>query len=1047
MPSVETERRYRPASGRRTPQKRKPPKRGTPVRNGVLLAVLAVALAALVIVLPKDGAPAPATVLASGDGTQATAAPGVSMLRISEVMASNRAAFPDEKGAYPDWVEITNTGEELVSLAGVGLSDRGDRVLFLFPNITLAPGKNVIVFCDDMNQNKAGASLHARFKISSLGETIYLYDPSGIVIDACEVPALMADTSYALSGKEWIITEQFTPGYPNSAEGYAAFRAEAVKAGHALVINEICASNRTTLKDEDGEYSDWIELYNGGSAPIRLSDYALSDDEGTLVKWRFPQGAVIQPGEYYLVFASGKNRAGGDGLHPHTNFKLAAEGEAVILSDILSQQIDRTAYDNLGKDCSWGRVEGVSGQWQVFTSPTPGLPNNRASEIIMDRRLRASNTSGLFISEVIATNPGTETSYGMTSYDWIEIENRSDTSVNLKGYGLSDSVNRPRKWQFGNAVIPAGGSLLVFPSGLTESPTGSDAIHIPFRLSALGETLVLSDPSGNILDKLVVPRLEPGVSYGRDFDLDGLFYYDTPTAGKANAGGFEGYAPKPVPDVPGGIYTRTLEVSITVPEGTRVKYTLDGSIPDDEKGEWYEGPFTISDSAVLRARGYREGLKPSEAVTATYLMNVYHLLPVISLVTDPNNLYNGVNGILDVGTEEDFSRVPFDDAIYWEKTPYPGNFEFFTADGLSKINLGIELQLHGQFSLDHAQKSFRVTAKGRYGANSIDYAFFEDRPFTSYQSIILRNGGNDGRYTRVVDALQSKIVDWTDSKIIHMASTPAIVYLNGEYWGHYNLRERINKHSICAYEGWDDPENIDFIKGGSNALQGTMTNYRSLIKYVKEHDLAKDPEALQTVLDWIDIDSCFDFYIFQMYFANTDAGNIKMYRQRQTGSKWHWILYDLDWGYYNSANDGCFIWLDPKGAGSMNYDNTIIRKLLEVPELRDQFLKRYGYLYQNFFKDTPRVLALLDSLVLEIEPELTMHFIRWAGEQHPAVSEEPVTPEGNYNYWAGRVTRLRRVIKRSPNLAWGYVQAWFELTDAQMLSYFGERPPIPEDAQ
>ncbi|MDL2318765.1 lamin tail domain-containing protein [Eubacteriales bacterium OttesenSCG-928-A19] len=1030
------------------PQK-KAPSPGTPVRNTLMLVIFAAVLIAMVVLLPKEPQKPMATVLTpDGSTLSATEAEDVP-IRISEVMASNRNAYPDEKGNYPDWLEITNTGDEPVNIGDIGLSDRDDRVLFLFPNMTLDAGEYLIVFCDDTNANDPEKPLHARFKISSLGETIYLFNQAGVIMDSVVVPGLGADMSYALMQSGWVTTEQYTPGYPNTDAGYEAFRSQAVGSADGLVINELVASNVTTLQDEDGDYPDWIELYNGGTTPVDLSYYALSDDETDLVKWRFPQGAVIQPNSYYLVFASGKDRTGEAGRHPHTNFKLAAEGETVILSDILCQQIDRVSYDNLGKDVSWGRVEGMEESWAVFQQPTPGMPNNQTSAVEMDARMRASNTSGVFISEVVITSSGVDTPYGNTSYDWIEIVNLGSAEVDLTGWGLSDKISRPRKWQFPAKTIQPGEYMIVFPSGLTESPTGSDAIHVPFRLSALGETITLSDPQGKILDKLVVPTLETNNSYGRNFDQGGLFYYEIPTAGERNlTQGFSGYAQKPTISMAGGIFTKPVSVTITAPSTARVRYTLDGSIPTLDNGHDYIGQvIELTEPTPLRARGFTDGLKPSEIATETYLVNIYHTLPIIALTVDPYDLYNPDDGMLaeDEELKATYTKVPFEDLTYWKKTPHPGNFEYFLPEGEQMLNQGVEIQLNGQFSLDQAQKSFRVTARARYGTGTMAYPFFEDRPFLEYQAVVLRSGGQDGKYTRIIDALQSKIIDWTDSTVIHMASTPVIVFINGEYWGHYNLRERINKHSIAAYEGIEDPENIDFIKGDNHVINGTFSNYRSLRDYCKNHDL-NDPEALQTVLDWIDVDNYFDFMIFQIYFGNTDAGNIKYYRERKTGAKWRWVVFDLDWGYFNSQRDGCYVWLKPEGAGQQRFNNIVIRRLLEVPEMRDKFLRRYGQLFQETLSDTDRIRALADEMIGVIEPELTLHFNRWAGLNHPLVSEEPTTAEGLEAYWRSHVSRMQNVFKKRPHYAWQHVKDWFELSDEEMIGYFGPQPEIPADA-
>ena len=1030
-------------------RKGKAAKAGTPIRNGLLLLGFAGLLALLVVFLPKNPGRNTAIVLAPGaEGGEGILVAGPP-LQISEVMASNHSAWPDDQGKYADWLEIENTSDAPVNLSGIGLSDREDRVLFLFPDVELAARDRVVVFCDDANQADKGRAFHARFKISAVGEILYLFDGNAQIIDVVQTPALNSDVSYSKIGNEWAVTEKCTPGYPNTEEGYAQLLQSMVGGADGLVINEVLASNRATIADEDGEYSDWIELYNGGALPVDLYNYVLSDDQTKLVKWRFPKGAVIAPGEYYLVFASGKNRPGNGGdIRPHTNFSLSAEGETIILSDILSQPVDRVTYENLAKDTSFGRVVGMEHSFQIMRAPTPGMANDRSSELEMDKRMRRANHTGVFISEVVTTSTGIETSYGKTSYDWVEIVNLSTEAVNLRNWGLSDNIGRPRKWQFPDIMIASGECMLVFTSGLQQSPTRSGALHADFRLSALGETLVLSDAEGHILDKLVVPKLETNTSYGRSFDRDGLFYYDTPTPGELNWGeSFIGYALAPTIEQKGALLTRPTTVTIAVPSGTSVRYTLDGSEPTQTNGENYTGAIEISRAAVLRARGFAEGLKPSEIVTESYLINAYHILPVVSLTVDPKDLWDPLTGIYTFGLDEEelTSQRDFSNAVYRvikkdrSLRERPGNFELFSPEGEQLINMGLATQLHGQFSLDLAQKSFRLSAKSKYGGSIIPYAFFEDRPFSQYQAIILRNGGNDGSYSRIVDALISKMVDWTDSEIIHMASTPVIAYLNGQYWGHYDIRERINTQSIAAYEGWPDADKIDLIKGNNQVIDGAYNDYGALIDYVKTHDL-NDPEALQTVQNWVDIDNYFDYMIFEMYFANTDTLNIKFYRQQAPGAKWKWVFFDMDWAYFQRTNNGCSIWLDEKGSGERNGENVLIRKLLEVPEMRDKFLTRYGELFQ-ILSDTDRTMALIDEMVEAIEPEMGLHFSRWAGETTKLVAfDPPVDPEAAFNYWGVRVDRVRNVARATPHLVWGYVQDWFKLSNAEMEGYFGSRP-------
>lgn len=409
--------------------KRVKPPRGTLP----LLLALCAAVVLLILFAPKIGQ-SPASNVSGTEVEASAVSSGNTNLRITEAMSSNRSAFPDETGAFPDWVELTNTGSDPINLKGYGLSDRADKITFVFPDITLAAGEHVIVFASDSTQNEAGKTLHAKFKLSSAGDKLFLFGSDGIAFQELDIPAMDYNMSYTwVGGNDYIITDQYTPGYDNTQEGYAAFRASTVLQSGALVINEICASSITTLKDEDGDYPDWIEIHNTTNQTIDLSNYALSDSTDKLVKWRFPQGSTIAPNGYFVVFASKKDRAAAEGSWPHANFKLRSNGETVILSDIQGRMVDMVTYDLLSADTSWGRDEEGDGSFKVFTSPTPGLPNTRAGMTAMDTALCLANTSGLYITEVMTGNKSIHGPNVTYFYDYIEIYNMSGTGRKPQG--------------------------------------------------------------------------------------------------------------------------------------------------------------------------------------------------------------------------------------------------------------------------------------------------------------------------------------------------------------------------------------------------------------------------------------------------------------------------------------------------------------------------------------------------------------------------------------------------------------------------------------
>ncbi|MGI6687515.1 MAG: lamin tail domain-containing protein [Christensenellales bacterium] len=977
-------------------------------------------------------------------------------LKISEIMSDNASALPDENGNFPDWFEIVNQSDKTLNLEGIAASNRPDRARFVFPAVDIAPGERMIIFCDNTNQNDIGKPFHAKFKLSSIKCSVYLFDTSGFVLDKVEdVPTLNANETYALQEDgSFAKSDIFSPGYPNTQAGHDAYMSSYFIETGTLVINELCPAPRSGLRDEDDDLSDWVELKNNSDTTIDLSHIALSDNEQRPAKWFFPEGTMIPPKGYYLVFCSGKNRPNPGG-YPHTNFSLKAEGETVTLSTRQGQMLDRITYENVSMDQSFGRNEDT-GAWQVFVIPTPGAPNNAAGFSMAERYLKALNPYGVFISEAMSSNDTVIQIAGQPPTDWVEIYNASSQAQDISGWGLSDNIGWPRKWQFpqGTSIWP--GEYKVIMMDKSRDPgSNAAALHANHALKrAGGEVVTLSDSSGRVLDRMVLPEIPTDISYGRTLGQEGFFYYDMPSPGAANGPGFIGFAQAPAFSHAGGLYRENISVSIQVPEGVRVRYTLDGSIPTVSVGTDYTGPIEVNDTTVIRARAFAQGLQPSDTITATYVMKTYFSLPVVCLTTDPVELWDGKTGMYATGDGINllqYEKIPFSNPtpVYrlHGKEHRPGYAEMFNSDtGDVVFSQGVTFGLIGQYSLDMPQKSFKVHSRARFGSKYFNAAIFEDRPFTQYKSIVLRVSGNDAVWTRMADGVQSRLVDQIDTTVIHQAWKPVIVYLNGQYWGQYNMRERISRYFVAQHEGLplDKANDMTILEGNSKPYWGSNEEYRKLLKTAKTLSPGTNPDDLQYLLDHIDVDNYFDYMIFEAFFANTDTGNIRYYKI--PGEKWRWILYDLDYGLFNSKANGIRNILNPKGTGVGNQiDNTLIVKLMESPEMRDKFLRRFGEIFQQL--TTPVMLAQIEECYQLLEPEMNMHFERWASLNLKSISsDQPQTVDGCMRYWNTRVDRLRNVVKKRPTFCWDQVKEWFNLSDAQMQSYFGPRPEIPADA-
>ncbi len=1030
---------------RRSERFEEPKKKKTIAGLTFYIILFAAVIAILVAITPKSPLRKASYTVASvdenGNTTYSLRSDYVG-LRISEVMTSNSGAVPDYDGSYYDWVEIWNSTDKNINLKGVGLSKKSDRIQFTFPDVTLSADARIVVFCSGTNDQDITHGLHAKFTLSAASAQVYLFDPYAYIIDAVQTPVMNTNEAMILNADEtYSLADYFTPGYENTQDGFAAYRANHTVESGAILINEVMASPKTGLKDENGNPVDWIELYNTTGQTILLDNYALSDKETTPLKWRFPQGAAIAPYGYYVVYCDGLDYVESTTGIAHTNFSISAEHEVLLLSDNHGRTMDRVVIDNLPSDKTYGRD--ASGAWREFTLGSPGMPNNTTGMWQFDQYIRSQNPTGVYITEVMASGPLVPPGSASLAVDWVELYNASTQPVYLDGYGLSDNIDRGRKWQFPSGTMIAPGSyLLVYCDGKATG-TKSGELHTGFRIGKTKEEMiVLATPDGTVLDRLTLPAdMRTDISYGRT--NAGFRYFDQPTPVSANANGFLNYASAPEFSLRGGIYEGTVYVSISSPSPHAViTYTVDGSVPTQNSTVYRGETFEITGTTVLRARCFEDNLYCSTVTTATYLMNVYHALPVVCLCTDPDVLYNPQTGFLIDGPDIDKSTRPYSNTIYrkYGKINQPAYLEYYSLDNTQILGQGVEFRLYGDFSLDIPQKSMKVIAKSSQGSKYFDTKLFDDRDATRYKSFLLRNGGNDGVWTRFVDSMQSQLVDMLDTTVIHMASKPVVVYLNGVYWGHYNMREAKDSSIIAAYEGVEDKDDIIVLQGNMTAVHGSNKEYKAMISTIKTLSPGKNPEDLQYILDRVDVDNYFDWLAIEMFFGNSDIGNCRMYQV--PGGKWRWFLYDLDYALFQSTFDSAASYTKEKGMGDKRIDNTIFRKLLENDEMKDLFLTKLGTVYKTFTTDV--MLLKIDEMVQGIEGEMSMHFARWAEFNDKELnSDSPLTPDGAMRYWRTRISRLQNVVKKRPNLFWDMVRNTFGLTMEQTQYYLGPQPEMP----
>jgi hypothetical protein len=589
-----------------------------------------------------------------------------------------------------------------------------------------------------------------------------------------------------------------------------------------------------------------------------------------------------------------------------------------------------------------------------------------------------SQQSTIFINEFMASNTNIiQDEYGGYE-DWIEIYNATDSTFNIGGLFFSDDISDLKKWQLPDTsnltVIDSMGFLVLW----ADADTLEGPLHIGFRLSASGESLFLTDSNGiTILDQISFPEQFDNISYGRQPNgSENWFFFNNPTPGSTNeSNGLFDQANPPEFSLQGGFYDSNQELMITSEySDSLIFYTFNGSIPTINSYV-YNGPININSSSFIRARVINEGLIPSEVISHSYFINSEVHLPTVSLITDPTNLW-GSDGILDNKYKD------------WEK---PVHLEFFDDDHKLGFQLTAGIKIHSPDG--RPQQSFRIYARNEYGQEYVNYKIFKDKAIDIFYVFILRNGGNDGSQlengTHIRDPFAHTLYRQINPDNAIAASKPAHVYLNGSYWGIYNLRERQDKQYIET--NYNYTGDIDFLErafdypGNRNAIEGDWIHYDAMRQYIVDNDLNNQLHYAY-IESLMDINNFTDYWIFEIFIGNFDwlSNNIKFWRPKTFDGIWKWVLWDVDHGMglpYLNYGDPAWNTLNwatgTTGDRVDNGNNTIIiRGLLKNEKYKIYFINRFADLLNGVLLPK-HTIALMDEFVSYLNPDIDIQLNRW----------------------------------------------------------------------
>lgn len=937
-------------------------------------------------------------------------APSKNDIQLSEVMAKNNGTLADNDNEYPDWIELYNPTDKEISLEGYSLTDNAKKKgKFVFPDITMQPGEYFVVYASGKDYVDVDKRIiHLPYSINSDREDVYLYNSKGKELGHIALQNLKENMTCGLDEKGNTVYYQTpTPGAANS-ETYTPPQAgsNTPASDIKVYINEYSTNSTVTLADEDGEFVSWVELYNYGDSPVNLSGCTLSDDTGKTDKWFFP-AVTIPAGGYQVVYLSGKTKMYTEGGELHADFSLTGKESIIALYGGDGKEVDSCPVYELTSNLTYGRTAADPERLQFFAKATPGAANTLPGFDEIDSA-RYPKNKDVIVSEVAAVNTSGPTASDKQRYDYIELHNPTDKPVSLNGYRLSDKQD-PSQWlALPDITLEPGAYQVIYCADAGKYNAQTKEIFLKLGLNRYGEHIYLTDSQGVVVDSFQSGRLEDTYSCGRVSDTDPtVYFFTTMTPGQANpTAGLKGPSPTPVFSVSTGYVSSGTQVSIDCP-GAVIRYTTDGSTPTADSPV-YNGPLTVSENITIRARAYMDGRLPSEDSSGSYLIGRKHDMPVIFLSTDPDNLFDYNTGIFADGPGKS-DTFPFTGANYWKDWERPVHFEYMDEKGNAQLSFNAGIKVFGQYSRALDQKSVSINLRDKYGPKEICYPFFRDGEVNVFSSLVLRDSGQDNTSAHIRDAFCAMAVKG-QMDIDIMDYRPVVVYINGEYYGIYDLREKIDEDYTGNHYGTDE-EQLDMIKGNSNIMSGSMDEYRQLLDYVKNHDLRQE-ENYRYICSVVDVDELTNWWITESFFNNTDTGNIKFYKEKGEGHKWRWVLFDLDWALSPSTYDWNMVEeiVHPKGHGvGKAFDSSLMRGLMANTTYREKFISTYGEYLRTVF-DTDRLLNLYDSMIAELETEMPYHMERWA-KANNAAGGAAIAPR-SLESWKANVATLRTLISK-----------------------------------
>ncbi len=870
--------------------------------------------------------------------------------------------------------------------------------------------------------------------------------------------------------------------------------------GQDIVINEVMSDNDFTIKDGLTNYSDWIELYNRGSSLVNLKNYYLSDDLANLKKWKMPDYS-LGPGEFQLIFASDKDTAVSLGywnsvisrgdewkylvglLEPPAGWKeigfpdsswergptgigYGDNDDATVIDSVITvyfrksfvlgdvQSVIRAILDIDFDDGFVAYLNGVEFARENISGYPPTF--EQEAELRSEPRIHYGEKPARYeLSEQLLGLLQTGENVLSVQVHNKSIESSDFTFIPFFTIGYSEE-------SFTGPVDP-----------LLDIQSHGNLFHANFKISSGGELLLLSDSVGNLTHAFFSIKLQGDQSYGRRTDgSEELMIFDFPSPGKSNI-----HSNSLTFSHDRGFYRDPFYLKITSDRNTPVYYTLDGSMPTDSSflyqdslyiGYLYEKPngislmqttqsldpsaFTyygppdegIAKATVLKSRSILEGVPTSPVYTSTFFIDSlgtdHYSLPVFSLVLDSFDLFDYNTGIYVPGLYSDSTNSRsgnfYETGMEWEKKAH---IEYFDTVGNVAFSQYGGIRIHGGISRKKAQKSLRLYSRNKYGNKYFEYPLFASRNTGRYKRVILRSSMStwgskfgDGYVATVCRDLDFELQE----------TQPVIVFINGEYWGLHNMRDYIDEYYLKSLSPEIDKDSVNLLEKNEKVKIGFREEYTELMNFIKLNDLAKQ-ENYTYVSSRIDVPNYIDYNIAELFLANADwPGNNSMYWKSQaSGTKWRWILHDMDGAFFDAETDMFKLATDSTQTAWPNpsWSTFLLRNMFLNYHFRRQFMCRAIELFESDFHPDTMIRKAIEFNELFL-PEIEEHMARW---HYPG-------SRGGWDYYYNELVYDFAVNR--PAIFMEHMMDYFGLTYEEILAscesfYSGSEPPeqVPTD--